>query len=95
MLRQIIHGGLIAGLLVMGMTPPGHADKRDPEAEGRVFTIVAIDTKTDTATLRTEDGQTVQTIASASWKAGNKVECDVINRAEGLELQKCQPWGSQ
>jgi hypothetical protein len=55
--------------------------------------LLAIDPKTDTATLRDNDGgQAFQMTAYASWKVGNKVECDLVDVSPGPQLQHCQPW---
>ena len=91
MIRQIIQRGLIAGMLVMSLTPLVYA--KTPVSHGIVLTIAAIDPKTDTATLRAQDaGQEFQMTAYASWKVGNKVECDLVNVYPGPQLQNCQPW---
>jgi len=93
MVRQIIQSGLIAGMLVVGLTAPVHADKQDPGGRGIVLTVTALDTKTDTATLQTQHGgKEFQMVALASWKVGDKVECDLIPMDRGPQLQNCQPW---
>jgi hypothetical protein len=91
MIRQIIRRGLIAGMLVMSLTPLVYA--MTPVSRGIVLTIAAIDPKTDTATLRAQDGgQEFKMTAYASWKVGNKVECDLVDVYPGPQLQNCQPW---
>ena len=91
MVRQILQRGLIAGMLVLSLTPLAYASRG--VSQGIVLTIVAIDPKTDTATLRDNDGgQAFQMTAYASWKVGNKVECDLVDVSPGPQLQNCQPW---
>jgi hypothetical protein len=95
MIRQIIQRGLITGLLVLSLTPLVYAsgDALTPVSRGIVLTIVAIDPKTDTATLQTQHGgKEFQMTAYASWKVGNKVECDLVDISPGPQLQNCQPW---
>jgi hypothetical protein len=102
--------GLIAGILLMSLIPLANASARGrtdsnasdvPVSQGIVLTIVALDPKTDTATLRADDGgQEFQVTAYASWKTGAKVdwktgakvECDLIDEGPNPQLQNCQPW---
>lgn len=96
MIRQILHRGLLAGLLVLSLTHLAHAGESggSPVSRGIGLTIVAIDPKTDTATLQTQHGgKAFQMTASSSWKVGNKVECDLVDEVyPGPQLQHCQPW---
>lgn len=95
MIRQIIQRGLIAGMLVMSLTPLAYAGEggQPPVSRGIVLTVTAIDAKTDTATLQAQDGgQEFQMTAYASWKVGKKVECDLVDVSPGPQLQNCQPW---
>jgi hypothetical protein len=95
MIRQILHRGLLAGMLVLSLTPLAHAGPggQPPVSRGVVLTIVAIDPKTDTATLQTQhEGKEFQMTTSASWKVGEKVECDLVDLYPGPRLQNCQPW---
>jgi len=95
MIRQIIHRSLLAGMLVMSLTPLAYADRsgHPPVSRGIVLSIMAINPQTDTATLRADDGgQEFQTTAYASWKVGEKVECDLVDISPGPQLQNCQPW---
>jgi len=97
MLRQILQRGLIVGLLFLSLTPlvyAGENSSGEPVSRGIVLTIVAIDPKTDTATLQTQHGgKEFQMTAYASWKVGHKVECDLVEEVyPGPQLQNCQPW---
>jgi hypothetical protein len=95
MIRQIVHRSLLAGMLVMSLTPLAYADRsgRPPVSRGIVLSIMAINPQTDTATLRADDGgQEFQMTAYASWKVGEKVECDLVDVSPGPQLQNCQPW---
>jgi hypothetical protein len=95
MIRQIIQRGLLAGMLVLSLTPLASAGPggQPSVSRGIVLTIVAIDPKTDTATLQTQHGgKEFQMTAYASWKVGNKVECDLVDVSPGPQLQNCQPW---
>ena len=95
MLRRIIQDGLITGLLVVGLVSLVHAgdQEKDPVSRGIVLTIAAIDPKTATATLKTPDGgEAFQTTAYASWKVGDKVECDLVRADRVQELHDCKPW---
>ena len=95
MLRHILQRGLFASLLVLSLTPLVYAGESAGPAVSRgiVLTIVAIDPKTDTATLQTQHGgKEFQMTAYASWKVGNKVECDLVDVSPGTQLQNCQPW---
>lgn len=90
---RLSNGGLIAGMLVLSLTPLVYAsgDALTPVSRGIVLTIVAIDPKTDTATLQTQHGgKEFQMTAYASWKEGHKVECDLIPMDRGPQLQNCQ-----
>jgi len=94
MIRQIIQRGLIAGMLVMSLTPLVYAGEggQPPVSQGIVLTIVAIDPH-HTTTLRAQDGgQEFQMTAYTSWKVGKKVECDLVDVSPGPQLQNCQPW---
>jgi hypothetical protein len=94
MIRQILQRGLIAGMLVMSLTPLAYASEggQPSVSQGIVLTIAAIDPH-HTATLRADDGgQEFQMTAYASWKVGHKVECDLIPMDRGPQLQNCQPW---
>jgi hypothetical protein len=89
-------------MLLMSLAPHAHARARGridsnapdvPVSQGIVLTIVALDPKTDTATLRADDGgQEFQMTVYASWKVGGKVECDLIDEVPHPQLQHCQPW---
>jgi len=95
MLRRIIQDGLITGLLVVGLVSLVHAGDQEKVAVSRgiVLTIVAIDPKTDTASLKTQRGEEeFQTTAYASWKVGDKVECDLVETVRGPKLHDCKPW---
>ena len=95
MLRRIIQDGLIAGLLVVGLVSLVHAGNQEKAAVSRgiVLTIAAIDPKTATASLKTQQGEReYQTTAYASWKVGDKVECDLVAANRGPELHDCKPW---
>jgi hypothetical protein len=95
MLRRIIQDGLITGILVVGLVPLVHAGDQEkvPVSSGIVLTIAAIDPKTDTATLKTQQGEEAfQTTTYASWKVGDKVECDLVKTVRGQELHDCKPW---
>ena len=102
MIRQCMQRGLIAGILLMSLVPLANARAHGrtdsnasdvPVSQGIVLTIVALDPKTDTATLRADDGgQEFQMTAYASWKTGAKVECDLIDEGPNPQLQNCQPW---
>ena len=56
MLRHILQRGLFASLLVLSLTPLVYAGESAGPAVSRgiVLTIVALDPKTDTATLQTQ-----------------------------------------
>ena|SRR5262244_3371346 len=97
MLRRIIQDGLITGLLVVGLVSLVHAGTQEKVAVSRgiVLTIAAIDPKTATASLKTQQGEgerEYQTTAYASWKVGDKVECDLVAANRGPELHDCKPW---
>jgi hypothetical protein len=95
MRRRLIQGSLITGLLVVGLVPLVHAGDQEkvPGSRGIVLTIAAIDPKTDTATLKTQDGaEEFQMTAYASWKVGNQVECDLVGADRVQPLHDCKPW---
>ena len=95
MIRHLFHRGLLAGLLVLSLTPLVHAGDGGgpPVSRGIVLTITALDPKTHMATLRADDGgQEFQMPASASWKVGEQEECNLVEIDPGPQLQNCQPW---
>jgi hypothetical protein len=95
MRRSLLLGSLLSSLLVLSLTLLGYADKtQQPSTQRIVLTVVALDPKTHTATMRAdEDGTAFQTMNSASWKSGAKVLCDLVESAtRGRQLQNCQQW---
>jgi len=95
MRRPLLLGSLLTSLLVLSLPLLGYADKiEQPSSQGIVLTVVALDPKTHTATVRADgDGNGFQTMNSPSWKTGAKVLCDLVEtKSRGRQLQNCQPW---
>jgi hypothetical protein len=95
MRRRLIQDSFLTGILVVGLVPLVHAGDQEKVSVSRgiVLTIAAIDPKTATATLQTPYGEeTFQTTAYASWKVGDKVECDLVGTERGQALHDCKPW---
>ena len=95
MRRYIFYRSFLTGLLVLSLTLPGYAEKTEQRSSQRiVLTVVTLDPKTHTATLRADDGgQGFQVTSAASWKTGSKVLCDLVEEVSpGPQLQHCQQW---
>lgn len=93
MLRHILYRSLLTGLLILGFTLPSYAEQNGPPvSRGIVLTIMALDPKTHTATLRADDGgKEFQTSNSGFWKIGSKMLCDLIDQgSQGPQLRNCQ-----
>jgi hypothetical protein len=80
----------------VGLVTVSLATKDDPHpgSTGVVVTVAAIDPHNDMAMLKTEDGAIYQLPKNASWKVGDRMECNVMEpsmRPE-LRLQNCRPW---
>jgi hypothetical protein len=70
-----------------GARAPGHGESR----RGR-HTVTAVDTKTDMATLTTDEGEVFDLPKEDLWKVGSMVECERVEAAPRPRLQNCQPW---
>ena len=80
MIRHLFQRGLLAGLLVLSLTPLVHAgDSHPPVSRGTVLTITALDPNTHMATLQADDGgQEFQMPASAFLEGGGEGGSDLV-----------------
>jgi hypothetical protein len=94
MIRQFIQITLLTGTLLVGLVPLAIAGPggMPPESTGVVATVTAVDTKTDMATLTTDEGEVFELPKEELWKVGSKVECDRRDEGPVPRLQNCQPW---
>jgi len=94
MKRQVVVMTLVMSTMLAGFVAVSLAEKNDPHpgSTGVVVTVTAIDPHTDMATLKTEDGARYQLPADASWKVGNRVECDLMEPTLSPQLRNCRPW---
>ena len=94
MRRQWVVTTLLMSTLITGFVTISLADKNDPHpgSTGVVVTITAIDPHNDMATLKTEDGAIYELPKEASWKVGDKVECDMMEPTMSPRLRNCRPW---
>jgi len=85
---------LITGTLILGLVPLATASDSGspPVSRGVVATVTSIDNRKDMATLTTEEGEVFEMPKESLWKAGGKVECDLIEEGPHARLQDCQPW---
>ena len=57
MRQHLLYRSLLTGLLVLSLTPRGYAEKNEKQgSQGIVLTVVALDPKTHTATMRADRG---------------------------------------
>jgi len=82
MRQRLIQYSLIIALLAIGLLSLVHAtenDKANSATKGCVLTVVAINAKAHTVTLKRDDGDTFQTASSKPMKVGRTVYCEVIS----------------
>jgi hypothetical protein len=65
-----------------------------PLSRGVVATVTSIDANTDTATLKTEEGEVFEHAEGWQWHVGHKVICYQVQFGPHPQLQKCRPWES-
>jgi len=93
MLRKYISAVLLMGALILGLVPLAIGpDAVLARATGVVATITALDGSTGEATLTTETGEVFTIALPGPWKVGDRVECDRVDDAPQIRLQRCQPW---
>jgi hypothetical protein len=64
-----------------------------PVSRGVVATVTSIDTNTDTATLKTEEGEVFEHAEGWQWHIGHKVLCSRIDGSRP-RFERCRPWES-
>ncbi len=96
MKRHMVVMTLVMATLLTGFVTRSLAEKNDPHpgSTGVVVTVTAIDSHNTMATLKAASGVLYQLSADASWRVGDKLECDLMEpslRPE-VRLQHCRPW---
>ena len=94
MMRQFAQITLLTGTLLVGLVPLAMAGSHGmpPVSTGVVAQVTAVDPKTGTATLQTEDGEVFYESKYIVGKVGSKVECDWIEEGLYPQFQNCQRW---
>ena len=94
MIRQFAQITLLTGTLLVGLVPLALAGPHGmpPVSTGVVARVTAVDPKTGTATLQTQDGEVFYKSKYTVGKVGSKVECDRIDAGPHPQFEHCQPW---
>jgi hypothetical protein len=94
MMRQFAQITLLTGTLLVGLVPLAMAGPggNPPVSTGVVARVTAVDPKTSTATLKTQDGEVFYKSKYIVGKVGSQVECDRIDEGPHPRFQHCQLW---
>ena len=92
MLRFYTSTALLTSSLLFGLLflPPVH--NASARAVGVFATVTAVDTRTGTATLTTTAGEVYTMAKDSLWNVGTRVQCERVEDAYPVRLQRCQPW---
>jgi hypothetical protein len=92
MLRFYTSTALLTSSLLLGLLflPPVH--NASARAVGVVATVTAVDARTGTATLTTTAGEVYTLAKDSLWNIGSRVQCERVEDAYPVRLQRCQPW---
>lgn len=86
-LTALLTSSLLFGLLVL---PPAH--NASARAVGVIATVTAVDTRTGTATLTTAAGEVYTLAKDSLWNVGTRVQCERVEDAIPVRLQRCLSW---
>jgi hypothetical protein len=85
--------GLALAMLGIGSMVVFAQPSDSPVSRGVVATVTSIDANTDTATMKTEEGEVFEHPEGWQWHVGHKVICDRIDTWPP-RLQHCRLWES-